>query len=357
MNNQNVYRFWNGRKVLVTGHTGYVGAWLCTVLDYFGADITGFSLREEEKSLYSKIHYGIKVNNYYGDLRNPIEIEKCICETKPEIVFHLAAYSFIKKCLENPQIAFETNVMGTLNLFEAIKKNPHVNKIIVASSDKVYKNNDKEVYLFKEEDSLGGIDTYSCSKTMEDLLAQSYYETYFKSKDISMVILRPSNILGGGDHNTSRLIPYILTELINKRTPKIRNPKAVRPWQHILDMTDAYIRIGGLCTQEAGIYIYNVGPQKKELLTVEEIVKIIMGFCNIIDDFTLEKNENRLIEAERNYLGLSIEKIKLEEGWLPAKNIKETLFDAYTFEKYKDQSNEIQLCKQQIEDYYLNKRE
>lgn len=347
--------FWREKKVLITGHTGFVGTWLCMVLSYLGADISGFSLKEEDSSLYEKIKENICVKNYYGDLRNNSEIEKCISETRPDIVYHLAAFGFIKECLDNPERAYGTNVLGTLNLLETIRKYGCVKNIIVASSDKVYKNEDLNINYFSEQNPLGGIDTYSCSKTAEDMLVQSYYDTYLSSQNIGVAILRPSNILGGGDHNKNRLIPHILEEMINGRKPKIRNPKAVRPWQHILDMTDAYIKVAEEYYGMRGIHIYNVGPEKENIVTVDELLKNLINFSNTVPSYEVENFDNKVNQSERKFLGLSIEKISSELGWKPAKDIKQTLYDTYMFEYEKGKQGEYCICKKQIEDYYRQK--
>lgn len=349
--------FWNGKKVLVTGHTGFVGTWLCLVLKYQGATISGFSLKEEDEALYYKVKKELDIKDYYGDLRSISDIEKCISEERPEIIYHLAAYGFIKECLENPEIAYSTNIMGTLNLMEIIRKYSCIKSVVIASSDKVYKNADNRTEYFNEEDTLGGIDPYSYSKTAEDWLVQAHYETYFKLTDISISILRPSNIIGGGDHNNTRLIPYIINQLINGNIPKIRNPKAVRPWQHILDMTDAYMQVVQNYYGRTGLYIYNIGPKKENIVTVDELVTILLGFCDNKSDYNLDSPYSEVKKIEHNFLGLSIQKIQLELEWQPKKEIRNTLYDVYNFEIQKKEIGEYFLCNKQIKDYYQKEGE
>lgn len=345
-------KFWNGKKVLVTGHTGFVGTWLCIVLKYQGAVVSGFSLREENESLYNRVKKELNIKNYYGDLCNISDIERCISETQPEIVYHLAAYGFIKECFDNPERAYNTNIIGTFHLLEAIRKYPCIKYVVAASSDKVYRNDDNKIEYFNEDASLGGIDPYSCSKTAEDMMIQAHYETYFKSKNITLSILRPSNILGGGDHNTMRLIPYIINQLITGRKLVIRNPKAVRPWQSILDMTDAYLQVVQSHYKKNGLYIYNVGPHKENITTVEGLVHILLEFCPKAAPYQLDIPNHSEKEIEHRFLGLSIQKIQSELGWQPKKDIRDILYDVYSFETQKKEIGEYNLCKKQIKNYY-----
>ena len=339
--------YWKGKKVLITGHTGFVGSWLTLVLRYMGADITGFSLEEEKGSLYGRIKGGLEINSIYGDLRNQEEIRNCIEECKPEIVFHIAAFGFVKECHEDPYRAYSTNVQGTLNLLGAIEKCDSVTRIIVASSDKVYHNTDSEAYLFKEDDPLGGSDAYSASKTCEDMLAQGFYGSYLKAQGKAVCIVRPSNILGGGDHNMTRLIPSIYDNLRKGLKPEIRNPDSVRPWQNIFDIVDAYLMLAERCN--AGLSVYNVGPLPDGIKTVGEIADYVSRLYGVTAENTESDNINSI---EKAYLGLSIEKIMKETGWKPKRGLDDTLREIYEFYKNEDGKNTYDLCMKQIRDYY-----
>lgn len=346
--------FWSKKKVLVTGHTGFVGTWFCLVLEHFGAKVIGFSLPEESEALYSRVKRNLNLKNYYGNLEHKEEIEACLTETQPDYVYHFAAYGFIQECLKEPKKAYCTNIIGTLHLLQAIEKQSSVQHIIIASSDKVYANKDKQINYFKENHMLGGIDTYSCSKTAEDMLAQSYYKTYLQSKGITMTILRPSNILGGGDHNKKRLIPYILEQVRNGKEPRIRNPKAIRPWQHILDMVDAYLTVVQTPnTTVPMLHIYNVGPKRENIVTVEEIVQLLIQCSGMVTSYQIELSPANTKHLEYNFLGLSIQKIKSELHWQPKKNIRSTLHDLYEFEELKETIGFYEACQRQLKDYYL----
>lgn len=335
------------KNILVTGHTGFVGAWLCAVLSYFGLNVTGFSLPEDDGALYGKIKDKLEVFSIYGDLRDRLEVDTLVRETDPDIIFHIAAFGFVKECFDDPHRAFSSNVEGTLNLLEAVRSMDKPCRIIVASSDKVYRNSGKDAYLFNEEDELGGTDPYSASKTCEDMLCQSHYDSYLAKRGDSMCIVRPSNILGGGDHNMNRLIPGIYYNLGQGREPEIRNPDSVRPWQNIFDIVDAYLTVAE--KRDTGCRIYNVGPEPEGIKTVGEIARYVSRLYGM--EFGRETSGDSDVK-EKAYLGLSIAKIKNELGWSPKRTLGETLDEIYSFYNHDDGNNTYELCMSQINNYY-----
>lgn len=350
MDIENIRQFIENKKILITGHTGFVGAWLCAVLNYLGADLVGFSLQEETGSLYGKIKDHIKIKSYYGDIINSAALERCMDENKPEIVIHNAAFVFILKCEKDPYQTYATNVMGTVNLLEIIRKREYVKHLIGVSSDKVYKNPDCEKILFSETDALDGGEPYSCSKTCQDLIIQSYYNTYFKQKMIGVSLFRPSNMIGGGDHNKIRLIPSIIDSIRNNEALELRNPNAIRPWQDILDVIDAYLNV--LCHNwgKGKLNIYNLGPTEENICSVLEIVKIIENIKT--DKDRLDIVQSQADSIEKKYLGLSIERIIEEETWMPRKGLKESLEDLYTFYENDMGYNAYDLMIKDIRSYY-----
>ena len=338
--------FWKNKKILVTGHTGFVGAWLTMVLRFFEADVIGFSLQEEPASLYAKIKESLNIQSFYGDLRDASQIELIVDSVRPDIVFHLAAFGFVKECYVDPVRAYSTNVGGTLNLMHAINETNTPCRIIVASSDKVYDNVDAEMYLFNEGDPLGGIDPYSSSKTCEDILARSYYDTYLKEK-CSVTIVRPSNILGGGDHNINRLIPSIYYDLSNDGELSIRNPNSIRPWQNIFDVVDAYLTVAEY--SKGGCNIYNVGPKPDGIKSVGDIATYVSKLYN--GDLVISSQKEEGVK-EKTYLGLSIDRIKSDIGWEPTRSLEQTLDEIYEFYEADDGYNTYELCMKQIREYY-----
>lgn len=344
-----MYDYLMKKRIFVTGHTGFVGTWLCAVLTYFGCDVTGFSLPEDERALYGKIKDKIGINNVYGDLRDKETVDSIIKDVNPDIIFHIAAFGFVKECFDDSERAYSSNVQGTLNLFEAIKRIDKPCRIVVASSDKVYKNSGMDACLFKEDDPLGGSDPYSASKTCEDILAQSSFDSYLATKGCALCIVRPSNILGGGDHNMNRLIPSIYYNLGCGKLPEIRNPNSVRPWQNIFDIVDAYLTVAEKV--ETGCRIYNVGPEQEGIKTVGEISSYVSSLYGM--ESGKEKNfKTSFGVKEKAYLGLSIDKIKNELGWTPRRTLEQTLDEIYEFYIQDDGNNTYDLCSSQIKNYY-----
>lgn len=345
--------FWKNKKVLITGHSGFVGSWLSVVLTYFGAEMVGISLCPEVDSLYYHMQDDLNIKNYWDDLLKGEEIKKIVRKEAPEIIIHLAAFGFIKECYEKSYQAFSTNVMGTVNLFEAIKNCDSVRTILVVSSDKVYQNNGSHRdHLFTEKDVLGGKDIYSCSKTCEDMLSQSYYETFFKEQNKVVHIVRPGNILGGGDHIKSRLIPSILEGYAKREPIAIRNRNAVRPWQHILDALDAYLTVIEKTYDRQEMKIYNVAAPRENQKSVGYISDYLAGKFG----YEVERMEETLVKTEgvreAAYLGLNIDKIIQELKWYPKKTLSETLDDVYEFWDRSHRETCYTICMKQIEEYY-----
>lgn len=343
--------FWKNKRVLITGHTGFVGTWMCIVLQRYGADIYGLSLEADTDSLFEKVKKDLQIKNYYVDLREYESVTKVFNEVEPEIVIHLAAFGFVKECVNEPFKTYTTNVLGTVNLLEAIKCCGAIKNVLVVSSDKVYKNDGILTnYMFSEIDSLGGLDTYSASKTCEDLVAQSYFDTYLKSKNINLNIVRPGNILGGADHIQSRLIPSLLNGFDNGKPIEIRNKSAVRPWQHILDAIDAYLTIIVNSFNDNGkMDIYNVGPEADGQMSVGQIFEYLQdkfADCNTIFEEKVESDVN-----EVGYLGISIEKMKDEFLWKPHKTIRDILDDVFEFYIDSKKKPVYDICIEQIERY------
>ncbi|SDW87645.1 CDP-glucose 4,6-dehydratase [Lachnospiraceae bacterium KHCPX20] len=345
--------FWKNKRVLITGHTGFVGTWLLLTLCYFGADVIGLSLEAEEGCLYEKVKNGFQHRNYSIDLLDRERVADCINEGMPEIVFHLAAYGFVKECYENPDEAWKTNVIGTQNLLQVLKGCETVKSIVVASSDKVYLNKG-EHHLFIEEDPLGGVDTYSASKTCEDILVQSFFYNYLSKNEVGMTVLRPSNILGPGDHHDNRLIPSIFLDCLNGREPKLRNPASVRPWQNIMDAIDAYLITAEKSYYQSGIEIYNIGPEPVSIRSTLEMAEYVRQRFQMSGNLACDSGEDEIAKGvkEHAYLGLDITKIKEETDWFPRRSVEDTLDEIYDYiVKSKIESASF-LCVNLIRDFY-----
>ena len=227
--------FYKNKTILVTGHTGFKGAWLSLVLHYFGADVHGISLRPYDRrgNLYKILGLKKIVKSNYLDIRNMKKLDKKLQQIKPEMIFHLAAQPFVIESYRNPIQTIESNINGICNLLESSKKNEKLKAILNITTDKCYENLEKG-QPFKEIDKLGGLDIYSASKACSEILTKAYYKSFFEKK-INISTARAGNIIGGGDFGDDRIIPDLIDAVINNRYLEVRSPKSIRPWQHILD--------------------------------------------------------------------------------------------------------------------------
>lgn len=269
---KSIYR---NKKVLVTGHTGFKGSWLCLWLKQLGADVIGYSLNPNTKpNLFQLLNLETEVTNIIGDIRDEENITKTIKKYEPEIIFHLAAQPLVKLSYEEPKLTYETNVIGTLNLFEAIRKSNNTKVIINVTTDKCYENKEWN-YSYRENDALGGYDPYSSSKGCAELLTSCYRNSYFSSNKIAISSVRAGNVIGGGDWAKDRLIPDIVKSLNNKNDILIRNPNAIRPWQYVLEPLSGYLWLGALMFEDFEKYsqAWNFGSNDNVNLNVKNIVE------------------------------------------------------------------------------------
>ena len=227
--------YYKGKRVLITGHTGFKGSWLTYVLDSIGAQITGYSLEPNtEPSLFNLLSFSEKFNSTIGDIRNKEKFKETIQNFKPEFIFHLAAQPLVIESYQNPKETFDINFTGTLNLLEILKELNSPVQVVFVTTDKVYENLELGV-PFVETDKLGGKDPYSASKAASEILISAYNQSFFKDSGINIATARAGNVIGGGDWSDNRLIPDIIKSKQQNKPLSIRNPKAIRPWQHVLE--------------------------------------------------------------------------------------------------------------------------
>ena len=310
----NIYK---DKVVLVTGHTGFKGSWLVFWLLSLGAKVIGYSKEAPTKPNHIEL-LDFDMPSITGDIRDRDKLNKTFEEHKPEIVFHLAAQPLVRYSYDNPLETYETNVIGTLNVFEACNKH-NVKAIVNITSDKAYENQEW-ARGYKESDPLGGYDPYSSSKGCADLLTNSYRNSYFNIQDYKkthntlLASCRAGNVIGGGDWAKDRLISDIMVSVSQNKKVVIRSPRATRPWQHVLEPLSGYLQIGQKLLQEKVKYAeaWNFGPSDKESITVEQVVKNIKNHWDKID-YEISNDTNQLHEA--NLLKLDCSKANMILKW------------------------------------------
>jgi len=333
--NNSFLKSYKNLKVLVTGSTGFKGAWLSNWLLLLGAKVIGVGLKPEKGSIiFKSLKLNKRIKQYFVDIKNFNKINSIIKKEKPDIVFHLAAQSIVSLSYKNPLETFGTNIIGGANILEAIKVNKIPNLVYI-TSDKCYLNLNKRG-SYKETDILGGLDNYSSSKASAELIFSSYFHSYFKNKFLSAASARAGNVVGGGDFKKDRIVPDVIKSLRSKKKIILRNPKATRPWQHVLEPLSGYLTLGHkLINNELKFSLipsWNFGPHKKNCKKVSFIVQLLL------DEWGAKK-QKIVFEKKKNFhesqlLSLNIEKAKKELLWEPRLTLNETI--EFTSDWYKD---------------------
>jgi CDP-glucose 4,6-dehydratase len=317
--------FWKGRKVFVTGHTGFKGAWLSLWLAKLGAHVTGYALPPPtDPNLHDLARLGDLVSSLRGDIRDRLTLGDALSAAKPEIVFHLAAQSLVRESYRNPLETYEVNALGTANLLEAIRSCSSVRAAIVATSDKCYDNREKGE-AFREGDPLGGRDPYSSSKACAELVASAYRASYFAEPSSALVAtVRAGNVIGGGDWAADRLVPDIVRAIVRGNSVTIRNPESIRPWQHVLDPLAGYLllaeRLWGGRREEAAAW--NFGPDSGATRQVGWLVEQMMVRWGAQTRWKRDEGAN---PHEADTLVLDSSKARRQLGWLPKLDLAQTV--------------------------------
>ena len=345
-------KFWENKKVFITGHTGFKGSWLVIILNFFGAQVYGYSLKPLKKSLFNMADCKkLVTKNFYHDIKNKKKLEKALKLSKPEVIFHFAAQSLVKKSYEKPYETFSTNILGTLNLLEVARKTKSLNSLIIATTDKVYENNNNNK-AYTEKDKLGGTDPYSSSKVCKEILTKSFIDTFFNFERLKFKVssVRSGNVIGGGDFAKDRLFPDVISSLNSKKKLILRNPNHIRPWQHVIEPIYGYLLLSKLHFKK-NIYnknsSWNFGPDKKNFVKVIDIVRKIKKKKKI----KVEIKELKKIK-ETKTLKLNNSKSKKILKWHPRLNIDKSIDMVLEWNdliKYK-KANE--LCVNQIKKYF-----
>lgn len=277
-------QFWSDKRVLVTGHTGFKGAWLCLWLQRLGAVIAGYALPPPAgASLYHLAQVGGGMESTYDDIRNRQRLQELFDSFSPQIVFHLAAQSLVRKSYVAPLETYEVNVMGTAHLLEAVRSSKSCRVVVNVTSDKCYENREGG-YSYRETDALGGCDPYSSSKACAELVTAAYRRSFFESKnlnDVAVATARAGNVIGGGDFAADRIVPDFMAALMTGKPLRLRNPYAVRPWQHVLEPLCGYLTLAEVLWESPRQHeqSWNFGPAPDDMRTVGWIVETLNEFC------------------------------------------------------------------------------
>ena len=321
---------YKNKKVLITGHTGFKGSWLSTWLTELGADVIGYSLEPPtQPNLFEVLKLDKKLIHIIGDVKDEENLLSVFKKYQPEIVFHLAAQPLVRLSYKDPKLTYETNIMGTVNVLEAVRKTKSIKVCIIITTDKCYENKEW-IYGYREIDTMGGYDPYSSSKACAELIIVAYRNSFFNPKDyskthnVALSSVRAGNVIGGGDWGEDRLIPDCVRTLSQNKTINIRNPQATRPWQYVLEPLSGYLLLGSKMYKKGVKHssAWNFGPNDKNIITVDELVKLV------IKDWgsgTYKKIDNSNHPHEAGLLKLDISKARTFLGWNPAYNIYETI--------------------------------
>ncbi|MFA4880068.1 MAG: CDP-glucose 4,6-dehydratase [Candidatus Doudnabacteria bacterium] len=331
--------FFQNKKILITGHTGFKGSWLTQILLNWKAKIVGLSLASiENPNLFSILKLKGKIKNHFVDIRDFPKIKNILQKEKPEIVFHLAAQSLVREGYNDPLKTYSTNVLGTVNLLQAINNINTVKSAVIITTDKVYENKEY-IYPYREIDALGGYDPYSASKAAADIATQSYIQSFFNPKEFNkkhntlIAVARAGNVIGGGDWAPDRLIPDIIRAIyIKEKTIIIRNPRAIRPWQHVLEPLEGYLMLAkGLWEKQTQLVgAWNFGPDDASFVYVQDLVKTSLKIIRK-GKLKIQRDQKK---HEAQLLKLDTTKAKTILGWQPRLTFLECL--QFTLDWYKN---------------------
>ena len=326
--------FYNGRKVFVTGHTGFKGSWLCWFLLELGADVTGYALSPEDirGNLYKQTDLGKAIKSIEGNINDLKNLQKSIDESGAEILFHLAAQPIVLRSYKNPIDTYKTNTIGTVNILEVARLSNAIKTVIIITTDKCYENREW-LWGYRETDSLGGHDPYSSSKAMAELAVSSYRKSFLAERGIGVATARAGNVIGGGDFGAYRIIPDIAEAISRNESVVLRNPGAIRPWQHVLDALNGYLLLGKKLRENSEEFATSFNFSPEDNSNDHTVLYITKKFINIIGSGRYEINEATQQGHEASYLRLDASRAKSILGWKSVFKTDEAI--AFTAEWYK----------------------
>lgn len=316
-------QFYQGKRVLVTGHTGFKGSWLCRILTLAGAQVTGYSLEPPtDPALFRMLEPNLTADSVIGDIRDRKHLQETFERVQPELVIHLAAQPLVRDSYQEPVYTYETNVMGTVNLLECVRLSPCVRSVLNVTTDKVYENREWE-YGYRETDPLDGYDPYSNSKSCSELVTHSYQKAFFGERQCAISTARAGNVIGGGDFARDRIVPDCVRAQAAKEEIVVRNPYSTRPFQHVLEPLFVYLEIAQRQYEDQAYQgYYNVGPDDVDCVTTGRLVTM---FCELWGEDAHWVSRHDGGPHEANFLKLDCSKLKKTFGWQPRWHIREAL--------------------------------
>ena len=348
--------FWCGKRVFMTGHTGFKGSWLSLWLESLGSNVTGLSLAPPTSpNLFEEVRIEKGMTSHISDIRDLSKLKKAMQEAKPEIVIHMAAQPLVRKSYSDPVETYATNVMGTVNVLESVRQTPSVKAVVVVTTDKCYENKEW-LWGYRETEPMGGHDPYSSSKGCAELITEAYRRSFFQQHDIRVATARAGNVIGGGDWAEDRLVPDILKAFEKNQVVSIRNPQATRPWQHVLEPLSGYLTLAEHLYAQGQSYAegWNFGPNDDDARSVQWIVEQLASNWGKGASWQLDTG---LHPHEANYLKLDTSKSKARLGWQPSWNLQTTLQNITLWHReWLAQKDIKKVCLSQMHQYNIDMR-
>ena len=349
-------KFWKGKKVFLTGHTGFKGSWFSILLNLLGAKVVGYSLKPNTNpNLFDLAKIDREIDaSIIGDIRNYDKLKKCIYKFSPDFIVHMAAQPLVRDSYANPKYTYEVNTLGTINVLNILNELNFIKSALIVTTDKVYFNNNEKNYYYKENDLLGGLDPYSSSKSCAELAVNSYNHSFFLKKNIFVATARAGNVIGGGDFSKDRILPDYFRCLAKKNKLILRSPNSIRPWQYILDPLYGYLLLlMKLHKKQKFIKTsWNFGPNKSNNKSVKDIIYLInKEFNNSV--IVAKKNSSSNKYYESKVLMLNSDKSKKILSWRPKYNLVESLKLICMWQKeFLAKKNILKISQKQISDYF-----
>ncbi len=349
------FSFYKGKKVFVTGHTGFKGSWLCKILINLGADVVGYSLEAPTvPSLFKLANIDKSMTSIIGDVRDYESLKTAFDKVQPEIVFHLAAQPIVRDSYKDPRYTYETNVLGTVNILECVRNTSSVKSFLNITTDKVYLNKEW-AWGYRENEELDGFDPYSNSKSCSELVTHSYKRSFFTDKDGNVIVpistARAGNVIGGGDFANDRIIPDCVRATVKNEEIVVRNPYSTRPYQHVLDPVYAYLMIAGKQYEDSKYSgYYNVGPDESDCYETGRLVNLFVSKWGENAKW-VERSDGGPHEA--NFLRLDCSKLKAVFGWKPRWSLETAIEKTVEWSKIWNNGRDVASCMdEQIKEFF-----